>query len=94
MLRQCHVSSQLNEDCLHVVVSFPVGQARKLGRVNLSSPSIDTGQIDFGQELQDWWLVRIAVVAMYLNTVDSVLVYALTCGVSDWNEPAKVQQLT
>lgn len=67
-----HVSPQFNQDGLHCVVSGPVGQAGKFGGVDGSVSWIDTGQVNFGNELDERWLVRILITAVHLEAVDSV----------------------
>lgn len=77
VLWEGHISSQFNEDSLHCVVSLPIGKAGQFTWVNLSSPRIHAGQIDFRNELENWRFVGVAIIAMYVDTVDPVLVHAL-----------------
>lgn len=77
VLWQCHVSPQLNQHRLHCVVSLPIRKTRQLAWVDFSCSRVHTRQVDFRYELKDRWLVRVAVVAMYVHTVDSVFVHAL-----------------
>jgi len=47
------------------------------GDADLAISWVDTGQIDFADELDGRWLVGILVAAVHLQGVDSVLVDAL-----------------
>jgi len=69
-----HVSSELNQNRLHCVVSGPIGKAGKLGGVDSAISWVDTRQVDFCNELDDGWLVRILITAVHLETVDSIFV--------------------
>lgn len=80
MWRQGHVSSQLDQDRFHGVLSLPLVQAGQLCWVDFASPSIHAWQVHLGEELQNRRLVRVVVVTMYLHAVDSVLVHALFAG--------------
>jgi len=72
-----HISSKLDQDCLHCVVSGPVGKAGQLGRIDRSISRVDAGEVDFSNELDKGWLVRVLITAVHLEAVDSVLVDAV-----------------
>lgn len=44
---------------------------------DLSILWVDTWKIDFVDELNSWWLVRVVIAAVHLERVDSVLVDTL-----------------
>lgn len=72
-----HVPPQLNEDRLHCEVSLPLYKTRQFARIHLSITGVYAGEVNLGEERDIGRYVRIRFAAMYLQTVDSVLVYAV-----------------
>jgi len=67
-----HVSSELNQNCLHGIIPAPIGKARKLGRINHTVSRINTGKVDFADKLDGRRLVRILITAVHFEGVNSV----------------------
>jgi len=72
-----HISSQLNKDGLHCVVSAPVREAGKLARVDHAVSWVNAGQVHFVDELDGRRLVGILVATMHLEGIDPILVNAV-----------------
>lgn len=93
VLRQSHVSAELDQDRLHCELPLPLCQAWQLGCIDLYCVSsyftaacgslylsilrIHARQVNFGCELDLRRLIRVVRTAMDRNTVDAVLVDAL-----------------
>lgn len=69
--------SQGDEDLLHRVISAPLRDACKFGKVDLSRAKINTRKVDLGDKMHLRRLVRIPVAAVDLEAVDAVLVGAV-----------------
>jgi hypothetical protein len=53
------------------------GYKEELAYLNLAVSLVHAGQIDFGNELDGWWGVRIAITAVDVDAVDAVLMCTL-----------------
>ncbi len=69
--------SEFDEDGLHGVLSFPVGQTWQLRRVDRAVPLVHAGQVDHADEMDRGGPVGVLVAAVHLDGVDPVLMYAL-----------------
>ena len=69
--------SKLNQNRLHSVIPTPVGKTRKLGWVHYAISWVNARKVDFVDELDGWWLVRILIAAVHLQGVDSILMDTL-----------------
>lgn len=69
-----HVLSQLQQNRLHGVASFPMVEARQVARDHHATLLVDTGNVDFRNELDGGGLVRVVGATFECQRVDAVLV--------------------
>ncbi|KAG7886697.1 hypothetical protein KL938_000350 [Ogataea parapolymorpha] len=69
-----HLLSELQQQDLHAVRSFPGAQSRKLASKHESCILVDTWQIDLRYEFDDGRLFRVLWAAFYGEGVDPVFV--------------------
>jgi len=68
-----HESSEFNQYSLHSHISSPVRKAGQFGRVDNTISWANARKVDFADELDSGWLVRILIAAVHLQGVNSIL---------------------